>query len=97
MAYPYKQPLGPQEAAAIAVLQAAGFVGDGNSWGKSRFHLPGTKRKATVGRGKVGFYEVPSWGKMRLKAVVKITDLERVKREAAAHPLDQPGTAASAP
>ncbi len=63
----------------MQVLREAGFVPDGRAWGRRRFVKPGTKRKATVGKDKTCFYDVPAWGKMRMKAMVPTPNLERTR------------------
>ena len=54
------QPVDQEQEAAIKVLREAGFVPDGPAWWRRRFAKPGSKRKATVGRDKTCFYQVPA-------------------------------------
>ena len=70
---------GQAQEAAIQVLREAGYVPDGAAWWRPRFAKPGSKRKATVGRDRTCFYEVPAPGKMRTIAVVPTSNLERIR------------------
>ena len=68
-----------EQEAAIQVLREAGFVPDGQAWWRQRFAKPGSKRKATVGRDRTCFYEVPAPGKMRMIAMVPTSNLARIR------------------
>jgi hypothetical protein len=67
------------QEAAIAALREAGFVPDGQAWGRLRFAKPGTQRKATVGIYKTCFYDVPAPFKTRTVAVVPTSNLDRIR------------------
>jgi hypothetical protein len=68
-----------EQEAAIQVLREAGFVPDGQAWWRQRFAKPSSKRKATVGRDRTCFYEVPAPGKMRTIAMVPTSNLARIR------------------
>ena len=74
-----RQPMDREQEAAIQVLREAGFVPDGQAWWRQRFAKPGSKRKATVGRDRTCFYEVPVPGKMRTIAMVPTSNLARIR------------------
>jgi hypothetical protein len=74
-----QEPIDREQEDAIQVLREAGFVPDGRAWLRHRFAKPGSKRKATVGRTRACFYEVPAPGKSLMIAVVPTSDLTRIR------------------
>ena len=74
-----REPMDREQEAAIEMLLEAGFVPDGKAWLRQRFAKPGSKRKATVGKTRACFYEVPTPGKSRMIAVVPTSDVARIR------------------
>ena len=74
-----QEPINREMENAIQVLREAGFEPEGKARLRHRFAKPGSKRKATVGKIRTSFYEVPAPGKSVMIAVMHNSDLARIR------------------